>query len=127
MATVEITPAEQGMSPIRLDVGSIEAAEAAREENDVDQDYFDDIETRGPFGKPAAQVTRQLLEEAVKMACSVIVQTEQQLKDLKPEQRPDEFEVTFALQVDAGLDVKVVHLGSEAQVQVRVQWNKSSA
>jgi Trypsin-co-occurring domain 1 len=125
MATVEITPAEQGMSPIRLDVGSIEAAEAAREEDGVDEDFFEDIETRGFFGKPAAQVSRQLYEEAIKMACSVIVQTEQQLAALEPEQRPDEFEVTFALQVDAGLDVKVVHLGSEAQVQVRVQWNKS--
>ena len=122
MATVEIS-AEQGMAPIRLDVGRIQPAD----DGDVElQDFYDDFESRGMFGKPAAQVSRQLYEEAIKMACSVVVQTEQQLASLPPQQRPDEFEVTFALKVDAGLDVKVVHLGSEAQVQVRAQWNRRS-
>jgi hypothetical protein len=122
MAVVEIS-GEQGMVPIRLDVGS---PQAASEEDEDLQDFYEDVETRGLFGKPAAQISRQLYEEAIKMACSVVVQTEQQLATLTPAQRPDEFEVTFALKVDAGLDVKVVHLGSEAQVQVRVQWNRGN-
>ena len=120
MAVVEIS-GEQGMVPIRLDVGSPQAAD---EEDEGLQEFYEEIETRSFFGKPAAQISRQLYEEAIKMACSVVVQTEQQLATLTPEERPDEFEVTFALKVDAGLDVKVVHLGSEAQVQVRVQWNR---
>jgi len=120
MAIVEIC-AEEGTAPVRLDVGSVQAVD----QDDTElQDFYDGLEARGIFGKPAAVVSRQLYEEAIKMACSVVVQTEQQLATLTEDQQPDEFEVTFALQVDAGLDVKVVHLGSEAQVQVRVQWNR---
>jgi hypothetical protein len=38
--------------------------------------------------------------------------------------RPDEFEVSFGLSVDAQADVKIAQLGSSAQVQVRMQWNR---
>jgi hypothetical protein len=120
MAIVEIT-GDNGSVPIRIEVAGV----AQMGEKDI----YADVETRGiakAAARSAAQVTRQIYSEAIEMACALATQTEQRLAAMGAKERPDEFEVQFALSFDTDLDVKIVSIDSGAQVQVRMQWNRRS-
>jgi Trypsin-co-occurring domain 1 len=120
MAIVEIA-GDEGSVPIRIEV----ADGALVDEKDI----YADLDTRGiakVAARSAAQVTRQIYSEAIEMACALATQTEQRLAAMGEKERPDEFEVMFALSFDTGLDVKIVSIDSDAQVQVRMQWNRTT-
>lgn len=112
MAIVEIT-AVQGSAPIRIEVAGL-----------VDEDFYENRETRGIVTKPVTAIARQLYVEAIGLASSCAVQTRQQLDAMADQDRPDEFEVAFAMNVDMEVGAKIVNLDSGAQIQVRMQWNR---
>jgi hypothetical protein len=89
--------------------------------------FYSGVEVRG-LGELAAKVTRTTGREqyaaVMKLACATAAETAERLAGMDEETRPDEFEVTFAMSVNAAADVKIVNLGSAAQVQVRMQWNR---
>jgi hypothetical protein len=121
MAIVEITGGE-GSVPVRFEVAAFTG--------NASNNFYADLETRGiakQAAKAGAKTTRQIYGEAIEMACELAAQTEQRLAAMdKANQgaRPDEFEVKFALSFDAALDAKVVSIGSAAEVEVRMQWNR---
>jgi NTP-dependent ternary system trypsin peptidase co-occuring protein len=115
MAIVEITDV-QGSVPIRIEVAEAE---------DV-RDFYADRETRGIVTRQVTAMARQLYTEAIGLAGSCAAQTRQQLDAMAEKDRPDEFEVTFAINVDAVVGAKIVNLDSGAQVQVRMQWNRGT-
>jgi hypothetical protein len=92
---------------------------------DVDN-FYDDVETRGILDKTVTKLTRQLYAEAIELACACAGQTRKQLHALPEAERPDEFEVQFAMSVDAKIGAKIVEAGSASQVQVRMQWSRGS-
>lgn len=119
MAIVEIA-GDEGAAPIRIEVADVAL---------VVEDIYADVETRGvakAAARSAAKVTRQIYSEAIEMACALATQTEQRLAAMDAKERPDEFEVQFALSFDTDLDAKIVSIDSGAQVQVRMQWNRRS-
>lgn len=119
MAIVEIS-GDDGSFPIRIEVTEAQAA-------DDSTDFYSDIKTRGivkPAAKAVAKTAQQIYAEAVEMACTAAEQTAQRLNAMGDKERPDEFEVTFALHLGTGVDTRIVSLDSDAQVQVRVQWNR---
>lgn len=88
---------------------------------------YSSVEVRG-LGELAAKVSRTTGREqyaaVMKLACATAAETAERLAAMDGEARPDEFEVTFAMSVNASADVKIVNLGTAAQVQVRMQWNR---
>lgn len=127
MPTVEITAVEgasetaKGPVPIRIEVTGVP-------DNDPTAIYSED-ETRGLrewAARVGVQTTRQIYAEAIEMACAVATQTARRLEAMDQPDRPDEFEVQFALSIDMGGDARIVNINSEAQVQVRMQWNRSA-
>jgi hypothetical protein len=82
------------------------------------------VETRVVLDKAVPVAARKLYAEAIELACSCAVQTKERLAALPATARPDEFEVQFALNVDGKVGAKIVELGSAAQVQVRMLWNR---
>lgn len=118
---VEISGAE-GAVPVRIEVADVAVV--------VEGDPYGDVETRAivrSATRQATRVTRQIYSEAVEMACSLAGQTQQRLKDMDDEERPDEFEVQFALSFDAELNAKLVTIDAGGLVQVRMQWNRTSS
>ncbi len=127
MATVEITDVEgvapivKGSVPIRIEVAGAPDEDSA--------DFYSDVETRGivkPAAKAVAKTTQQIYEEAIEMACGAAAETARRLAVMDEQDKPDEFEVVFGLSLGTGLDTKIVNINSGAQVQVRMQWNRSS-
>jgi Trypsin-co-occurring domain 1 len=119
VAIVEIS-GDDGSFPIRIEVTEVQAA-------DDSTDFYSDIKTRGivkPAARAVAKTAQQIYAEAVEMACAAAGQTAQRLNAMDDKERPDEFEVTFALHLGTGVDTRIVSLDSDAQVQVRVQWNR---
>jgi hypothetical protein len=115
MAIVEIADV-QGSVPIRIQVADVA-------DQDV-RDFYANRETRGIVTKQVTAITRQLYQEAIGLACSCAAQTARQLDAMADKDRPAEFEVTFAMNVDLEVGAKIVNLDSGAQVQVRMQWNR---
>lgn len=118
VAIVEIE-GDEGAAPIRIEVADVALV--------VEKDIYAEVETRGltkAAARSAARVTRQIYAEAIEMACALATQTEQRLTAMSAKERPDEFEVQFALSFDTDLDAKIVSIDSGAQVQVRMQWNR---
>jgi hypothetical protein len=111
-----------GNGPVEI---RIEVADTA---GDNSTDYYSGIEVRGARDL-AARLThatgREQYAAIMKLACASAVETAERLRAMDAKTRPDEFEVTFAMSVNAAADVKIVNLGSAAQVQVRMQWNWS--
>jgi Trypsin-co-occurring domain 1 len=99
----------------------IEVADAGGDELN---NFYDYVETRSILDKTVTKLTRRLYAEAIELACACATQTSQQLRTLPLEERPDEFEVQFAMSVDAKVGWKIVEAGSASQVQVRMQWNR---
>jgi hypothetical protein len=127
MTTVEITPAggaaevTKGAVPIRIEVADPPDGDLA--------DFLSGEDTRGPrewAARAGVQTTRQIYAEAIEMACAVAEQTARRLEEMGVPQRPDEFEVQFALNIDVHGDAKIVSVDSGAQVQVRMQWNRGA-
>jgi hypothetical protein len=119
MAIVEIS-GDDGSFPIRIEVSEFLAGDST--------DFYSGIETRGvvkPAARAVAKTAQQIYSEAVEMACTAAGQTVRRLNAMDDKERPDEFEVTFALELGADMDTRIVKLGSEAQVQVRMQWNRT--
>jgi hypothetical protein len=118
-AIVEIA-ADEGAAPIRIEVAGFETS--------AQGGFYADEETRGFLSaatQPIAKTARQLYADAVDVAISCATQTSQHLAAMDKKSRPDEFEVQFALSVDLGI-AKIVDIGSGAQVQVRMQWNRGT-
>jgi hypothetical protein len=125
MATVEITavqdlaPNANGSVPIRIEISNVP--------DDDSTEFYSDLEIRGPrewAAKAGVQTTRQIYAEAIEMACAVAAQTARRLAGMDAADRPDEFEVEFALSIGLSGDAKLVSVNSDAQVQVRMQWNR---
>ena len=114
MSVVEIA-GEMGSVPIRIEVADVAGN---------DPDFYENRETRGIVTKPVITIARQLYAEAIDLASSCAVQTRQRLDTMAEQDRPDEFEVTFAMNIDAEVGAKIVNLDSGAQVTVRMQWNR---
>lgn len=92
--------------------------------------YYSDIEVRGPreFAARIASATgREQYAAVMKLACATAEETQRSLKAMDAKTRPDEFEISFAMSVDAQADVRIAQLGSSAQVQVRMQWNRGTS
>ena len=93
-------------------------------------DFYSEVETRGPIVKPAAKAVaktaQQIYDEAIEMACEAAVQTARRFHVMDERDQPDEFEVVFGLSLGLGVDTKIVDINSDAQVHVRMQWNRSS-
>lgn len=120
MAVVEIVGDEASV-PIRIEVTDAALVH--------EQDIYADLETRGitkVAARSATRVTRQIYAEAIDMACAMATQTQQRLASMGEQERPDEFEVQFALSFDTELTAKIVSIDSGAQVQVRMQWNRGT-
>jgi hypothetical protein len=121
MAIVEIT-GDEGSVPVRIEVAAVS--------DNASNNFYANLETRGVaerVAKAGAKTTRQIYGEAIEMACELAVQTERRLAAMdkaNQQVRPDEFEVKFALGFDADLDAKIVSIGSAAEVEVRMQWNR---
>lgn len=127
MAIVEVTPVAgvaevaKGSVPIRIEVASMPDEDPT--------DFYSDDDTRGPTewaARAGVQTTRQIYAEAIEMACVMAAQTAQRLEAMPKSDQPDEFEVEFALNIDMGGDAKIVSINSGAQLQVRMQWNRSA-
>lgn len=125
MAIVEITPVEgvtdvaKGSVPIRIEVADVPDEDPT--------DFYSDDDTRGPrqwAAKAGVETTRQIYAEAIEMACAMAVQTARHLEDMDKSDRPDEFEVAFALNIDMSGDARIVSISSGAQLQVRMQWSR---
>jgi hypothetical protein len=120
MSIVEIF-GDDGSLPIRIEVTEVPAQEST--------DFYSEVETRGivkPAAKAVARTAQQIYAEAIEMACAAAGQTARRLAAMDDKERPDEFEVIFALQLGTGVDTRIVSLSSDAQVKVRMQWNRRS-
>jgi Trypsin-co-occurring domain 1 len=120
MAVVEIS-GDADSVPIRIEMADVEVAD--------ETDVYAGRETRAILRSAArvvAKTTEQIYEEAIAMACEAAGQTARRLAAMKEEDRPNEFEVTFGLSLGTGLDTRIVNVNSGAQVQVRMQWNRSA-
>ncbi|HEX4088407.1 MAG TPA: CU044_2847 family protein [Trebonia sp.] len=115
MTVVKVT-GDQGTAPILIEVGDFENTQA--------QDFYADLPTRMNPTKLVTSMARHLYSDAIELACNVATQTSERLGALNGKDQPDEFEVSFALNLDAAVGAKIVEVGSEAQVQVRMQWNR---
>lgn len=118
MAIVE-SFGDDGSFPIRIELTEVPDGDST--------DFYSGLETRG-MAKSAARVVvktaQQIYAEAVEMACAAASQTAARLAAMNDQERPDEFEVTFALKLGTGVDTRIVSLSSDAEVQVRLQWNR---
>jgi hypothetical protein len=118
MAIVEIT-GDKDSVPLRIEIPSVVIADA--------KDVYAGRETRGIVKQAAravAKTTEQIYEEAISMACEAAAQTARSLADIDEKDRPDEFEVTFGLSLGMDVDTKIVSIDSDAQVRIRMQWNR---
>ncbi len=91
--------------------------------------YYSDVEVRGPremAARLASATGREQYAAVMKLACATAAETQQSLAAMDAQSRPDEFEISFAMSVDAQADVRIAQLGSSAQVQVRMQWNRGT-
>lgn len=127
MAIVEIASVPDEAStakdavPIRIEVADSPAEESTA--------FYSDVDTRGflrPVTKVVAKTADQIYDEAIEMACEAAAQTTQRLAAMDRGDVPDEFEVTFGINIGLGGDTKIVNINSGAQVQVRMQWNRRS-
>jgi hypothetical protein len=113
------TADSDGIVEIRIEVPPVSESDST--------DYYSSIEVRGPR-EFAARLTgatgREQYAAVMKLACATAAETHRSLLAMEARARPDEFEVSFGLSVDAQADVKIAQLGSSAQVQVRMQWNR---
>ena len=115
MTIVRVT-GENGTAPILIEVADFDDTGA--------RDFYQDQETRGILTKPVTAMARGLYSDAIELACNVATQTKDRLDGMDDKDKPDEFEVSFALNLDATVGAKIVEAGSGAQVQVRMQWNR---
>jgi hypothetical protein len=91
--------------------------------------YYSEIDVRGPrefAAKLAGATGGEQYAAVMKLACATAAETYQSLSAMDAKAQPDEFEISFALSVDAQADVRIAQLGSSAQVQVRMQWNRGT-
>jgi NAD(P)-dependent dehydrogenase (short-subunit alcohol dehydrogenase family) len=100
--------------PIQIEVAEVPRA-------DVSEVYGDEA-TRGVREK-VTKLARPLFAEAIDLARSCAVQAKQKLDEMPAETRPDEFELQFAVNLDATLGASIVGSTAGAQVQVCLRWN----
>jgi len=117
MAIVEIVGGE-GSVPIRIEMPGVSVTD--------EKDAYD-RPMRGPVNQAAKVVVKtaeQIYAEAIAMACGAAVQVAEQLGKMGEKDQPDEFEVKFGLSLGMGADTKIVSFDGDAQVHVRMQWNR---
>ena len=109
-----------GIVEIRIEVPGLP-------ESDSINYYPDDVRGSRDFvAKVTGATGRQQYAAVMKLACATAAETHQSLLAMDEFARPDEFEVSIGLSVDAQADVKIAQLSSNAQVQVRMQWNRGA-
>lgn len=100
--------------PIQIDVAEVPRTDVSR--------VYGDEATRG-VGERVMKLGRPLFAEAIDLARSCAVQVKQKLDEMPPGRRPDEFEVQFAVNLDATLGASIAGATAGAQLQVCMRWN----
>jgi Trypsin-co-occurring domain 1 len=123
--TVVETIAKEGQVPIRIEVAGLAGtADLTPESKRAAGEFYAQRGTRGPQSKLVGKAVKDLYKDAMNLACACADETSERLAEIKSESGPQEFEVTFALNMDADLNWQIVSAGGGAQVQVRMQWNR---
>lgn len=104
--------AESG--PIQIDVEDVSRADVS--------DVYGDEATRG-VRERVMKLGRPLFAEAIDLARSCAVQVKRKLDEMPVDSRPDEFEVQFAVNLDATLGASIAGSTAGAQLQVCMRWN----
>lgn len=100
----------------------IEVDEAPQPEKDnIYSDLRGDKTQR--LARKVIQVTDDVFGEGLKLASSCAVRVVESIKQMDPEVRPDEYEIQLAIKATGG-GAFVVNVGSEAQLQVTMKWEK---
>lgn len=82
-------------------------------------------ETRGP-GDRVLKAARPLFSDAVDLACRCAAEVRQRVEQMPAGSRPAEFEMQFAVRIDATLGASIVSATGGAQLQISLRWRDSS-
>jgi Trypsin-co-occurring domain 1 len=96
----------------------IEVAEAPRP--DVAEVYAGD-DTRG-VSDQVTKLARPLFSDALGLVRSCATQVRRQMDEMPADNRPDEFEMQFAVKLDATFGAAIVNATGGAQLQVTLRW-----
>lgn len=112
MVVVEVE-ARAGGAPIQIEVTEAPSSEVA--------DVYGGEATRGVREK-VVRLARPLFSEALDLVDSCAAEVKQRLDAMANGIRPDEFEMQFAVKLDAKLGAAIVESTSGAQLQVVLRW-----
>jgi hypothetical protein len=84
-------------------------------------DIYGVEETRGP-GRKVLKLARPLFADAVDLACTCAAEVRQRVEQMPAGARPAEFEMQFAIRMDATLGASIVATTGGAQLQVILRW-----
>ncbi|GAA2107290.1 CU044_2847 family protein [Actinomadura alba] len=112
MVVVEVE-GRAGGAPIQIEVTEVPSADMA--------DVYGGEETRAVREK-VMRLARPLFSEALDLVDSCATEVRQRLDAMTDAIRPDEFELQFAVKLDAKLGAAIVESTSGAQLQVVLRW-----
>ncbi len=105
--------ARGGAGPIKIEVTDVPGAGLA--------EIYGDEETRGP-GRKVLKLAQPLFSDAVDLACKCAAEVRQRIEQMPAGTRPAEFEMQFAVRMDATLGASIETATGGAQLQVSLRW-----
>lgn len=134
MAIVTYPAADGRGTPVHIEVDTVPppegegttpppggTADAAPPPEGVDGIY-EGVDTRALPWARAADRTRDVYEDGLRLARTLAAQAANRLGDLGEGLRPDEIELQLAIRLDAELGAVLVKSSAEAQLQVTFRW-----
>ncbi|MFF1810745.1 CU044_2847 family protein [Streptomyces sp. NPDC058251] len=104
-----------GAPPIQIEISEIPDEKA-----DDPSDIYGD-KTRGARDR-VVRLARPLFSEALDLIGSCAEEVHESFSALPQDRRPQEFEMQFAVQLDAKVGAKIVEATAGAQLQVVLRW-----
>ena len=84
-------------------------------------DIYGGEETRG-VGRKVLNLTRPLFADAVDLVCTCAAEVKHRFDQMPDGTRPGEFELQFAVRLDATVGASIVATTGGAQLQVSLRW-----
>jgi len=83
---------------------------------------YQDVRDAGQVVSKAISVVRDVFGEGLELAHNCATRVVDSIDKMKTNVRPDEFELEFAIKLDAEAGAVLTKLGSEAQLKVTMTW-----
>jgi len=88
---------------------------------------YEGVRDGSQVGNKVIVAARDVFGDSMQLARSCATRVVHDMKEVSSVERPDEFEVQFAIKLDSEVGAIIAKMGAEAQLQVTMTWKQQAA